>query len=406
MSFRVSRDDRVTALLLASGGLAAGLGYVWTLMAARFMAPAEYADFTAAASILYFIVMAAAPLSQSVAYFVASSDDAADAIAIASSAERRLLVYGGGAVLILVSLSPLLARALHFRGPLPLAAVFVSAYFFALLSVRRGLVQGQAKFGALAANTVVEITLRLAAMTAVCLWLPQASAGVVTHAAATLIAMLMLPFPRAATGRDLRPVIRYFGSAFGVTAVYAAFLNVDVLLAKLFFSPGDAATYGAASFLGRAAAILVPPFYVFAVPHLVEARNDAPELRRRFVRICARYVALAIAGVVVIALLRRQLIALLLGSAYLAAESLLVPISIAIAIGGLTFICSQLPMAAGRFRFLPSYAAAFGVEVLAVAVWHRTMLQVVFVVIAAQAVALLLLAPHVWSLLFDRGRDR
>ena len=295
---RFSPADRATALLLAAGAFSAAFGYLWGLIGARFMAPAEYADFTAAASILYFVVIAAAPLSQSVAYFAASARDRNEALAIASSVERMVVVYGAAATLVLCIASPLIARAVHFRTPSALVAVFVASYLFALLSVRRGVVQGESRFMPLAANTFFEATFRLIAMFAVCFWLPRAYTGLATHAVTALIAMLLLPFPHTRARAPLGPVWRYLASAFGATAMYAAFLNTDVVLARIFFPAADAATYGAASFLGRASAMLVTPFYVFAVPHLVEARNDRDDLRRRFLRICAQYTALAAAGVI------------------------------------------------------------------------------------------------------------
>lgn len=391
---RISPADRATALLLAAGAFSAAFGYLWGLIGARFMAPAEYADFTAAASILYFVVIAAAPLSQSVAYFAAAARDRDEALAIASSVERIVVVYGAGAALLLCVASPLIARAIHFRTPSVLVAVFVASYLFALLSVRRGVVQGESRFTPLAANTLFEATFRLIAMFVVCFWLPRAYAGIATHAVTALIATLLLPFPHTRTRAPLGPVLRYLASAFGATAMYAAFLNTDVVLARIFFPAADAATYGAASFLGRASAMLVTPFYVFAVPHLVEARNEPDELRRRFFRICAQYTALAAVGVLAIAVLRRQLVAIFLGAAYANAQTLLVPISIAIAIGGLAFIACQLPMAVGSFRFLPWYGAVYVAEIIAVTMWHPTMLHVVYIVIGAQVVALAVITLH------------
>lgn len=398
------RTNRTAALLLVAGGIAAGFGYLWALVAGRFMSRPEYADFTAGVSILYFIVIASGPLSQSVAYFVASARDREEALTLTTTAESLLLRYGGAVTILFVAASPLFARVLHFQGPLALAGVFVSGLLFALLSVRRGLIQGQSRFVTLAVNTVLEATVRLVAIGAAYFWLPSAPAGIATYAASILIAVLVLPFPHAAARCDLRPLLRYLLSAFGATAVYAAFLNSDVVLVKLFFPAADAAIYGAASFLARASAMLVAPFYVFAVPHLVEARSDVETLRRRFTRICAQYSALAIVTVLAIALLRRQLVALFLGPGYVGAAALLVPLSVAIAIGGLTFIAGQLPMALGMFRFLPSYAAAYVLEIVAIAVWHQTMARVVYVLIAAQTLALLLMAVHVRTALVPRTR--
>ena len=290
--------------------------------------------------------------------------------------------------LVLCVASPLIARAIHFRTPSVLVAVFVASYLFALLSVRRGVVQGESRFAPLAANTFFEATFRLIAMFAVCFWLPRAYGGIATHAVTALIALLLLPFPHTRARVPLGPVLRYLASAFGATAMYAAFFEYRRRSREDLLSGGRR---------GDVRRSILPRTRIGDARHAVlrlrhpaprRGTNDRDELRRRFLRICAQYAALAAAAVIAIAILRRQLVAIFLGSAYANAQTLLVPISVAIAIGGLAFIACQLPMAVGSFRFLPWYAAVYVAEIVVVAVWHPTMLHVVYVVIGAQVVAL------------------
>ncbi len=381
---RIVQGNSATGILLVSGGLAAVLGYVWTLIASRFMPAGEYADFTAAVAVLYFVIIAIGPVSQSIAYFVASANDEKDAVALASSAQRGVLSYGGLAFIVFSAASPLIARELHFRSAISLVFVFCSAYAFALLSVRRGFVQGASRFTLLAGNVVLEGLLRIASIGIICAFVPTADGGIASYALAILIAVTLLPSLRSEARKSVRPMLRYFGGAFLSTAIYSAMLNSDVIFAKLFFAPGAAAVYGAASFIGRAAAMLVMPFYVFAVPHLVAARADPAEMRRRARLMLAQYTTLSVATVIVIGVARNLIVTILLGPTYAAASQFVVLISVAVALEGFAFFLCQLPVARADFRFIPWYAMGYLIEIAAVARWHSTARVMLEAVIGGQ----------------------
>src|SRR5207244_476008 len=115
-------------------------------------------------------------------------------------------------------------------------------------------------------------------------------------------------------------------------------------LVKQWFPRDNAGLYGAASFLARAAGMLVMPFVAFTIPHLVEAAADRAEVRRRFIRICLEYGALSVAALLVIAFSGERIVILILGSGYAAAGPLLLPLSTAFALSGFVFLLCQLPV--------------------------------------------------------------
>jgi O-antigen/teichoic acid export membrane protein len=383
------RDRVATLLLLIAFVVASALGYLWTIIAARFLPPAVYADFAPAASILYFAVVALGPLSLSVAYFEARSGGTNLTLRVEREVWRLGLVLCSGLAL----LTPIAARLLGLASPAPLLAAVASAWLFGVLSVRRGAVQGRLQFGMYACNVALEATLRVGLIAVATLAVPRAFPAIATYAVSTFAALFLLSGASSAGPEgDLASFHRYLGRVVGYTAIYAAFLNTDILFAKVFFARGDAAAYGAASFLSRAAAVLVAPFSVWAVPRFAAAAGRSDDQRRAALTMLAQYAAMATLGVLALRIMRGPLTNLLLGSRYPAASELLVPMSIAVALHGFSFLLVQLPAARNDFRFLRWYAAGYGLEIIGLALVHVSALSVVGVVITAQLLTIGLLA--------------
>jgi O-antigen/teichoic acid export membrane protein len=340
--------------------------------------------------------MALGPLSQTIAWFTATREQSAgNAI---RAAERLILMLGGAALLVFAAVSPFVSSALHFRSSRPLFVVLIVVPILAISAIRRGFVQGLARFPLYSASISVEAIVRVALLFAAFAIVRDAASSLVTYAVACGIAVLLLPVAPAEGDTDLRPLFRFFSLSFLATVIYSAFLYSDILLVKFFFDTNRAALYGAASFVAKGVGMLVAPFYVYAVPYFARAA-DPDETRRRFARLCLGFLGLEIIAVTALYLLRRPIIAVLLGARYADAAEIILPVSIAVATGGFTFIAVQVLAARERFDFVPWYAAGFLVQLAAVALWHETLTQVAFAIAGAQWVTLALVAPRIMSAL-------
>src|SRR5712691_1360835 len=103
------------------------IGYV--VYVGRVVGTAEYSDFSAALSAIYFVGLTLSPLTPTIARLTASYRARGSAGAIAalrSAALRRMTIVAGAVTLIGASASMLLARALHFRTPAPLILAFAA----------------------------------------------------------------------------------------------------------------------------------------------------------------------------------------------------------------------------------------------------------------------------------------
>jgi len=373
------RVDGALALVVGAGGVAAALGYLWTIAVGRLLPPDQYSDFSAAAAVLYFAITAFLPLTQTVAYFVVRG-------APGLEAKLMKIALAGGALLVAVGAAA--------AKPL-LVLLVLSIMTTAILAIRRGVQLGEQRFAAYAWNIAAESALRLALAIALVQWRPSAVYAIGSYAASTAIAIRLAGLrPRGSEARlEMDAFLRYLTPMLVYTAIFAAFQNLDVVVAKHFFAAADAGRYGAASFLARGAGMLVMPFCAFALPRLVAAAGDPDEARRRFLRICAAYAALAAAAVAILGGASGWIVRLLFGAPYAAAAPLLLPLGGAIALSGLVYLAAQLPVSRNDFRFLGAYAIGLAVDVALLALHHGGALQTAHAVLAADAVTLLLVLP-------------
>ncbi|HEV7573150.1 MAG TPA: hypothetical protein VGQ21_16740 [Thermoanaerobaculia bacterium] len=387
-----------TITLVGASVTSAGLGYLWTIVTGRLLPAAEYADFSASASIIYFAATALAPCAQTMAYFTALYIAAGNADAVFALERRALRLIGVAGLVVMIAaaaVSSPLAAALHFRSRLTLLLAIATAVGAGFLHIKRGRLLGQQQFRRYSWNITLESIVRLVAAVLLLLVAANAAASVGAYTAALLAAMALAGWRSVNfEGVEIAAVRRYFTPVFAYTIIYAGFQNIDVLVVKRLFPPKEAGVYGAASLLARAAGMLVMPFVAFAVPHLVEVLNDAAEIRRRFARIVIQYIGLAAGAVAVLGLASRTIIALLFGREYGPAASLLLPLSAGIALSGLVFLLCQLPVATNRFGFVKWYALGLLIELAGLAMFHRTLLAIPVVLIVTNAIALMLMIPH------------
>jgi O-antigen/teichoic acid export membrane protein len=388
---------RTTAMLVGASAASAALGYLWTVVTGRLLPAAEYADFSAAASIVYFAATAMAPCSQTLAYFTAfwsNSGDFVSAWELERRALRLIAITGLAVSVVVASTSTHLATLLHFRSPESLVLATLAAIGVGALHIKRGRLLGQQQFRRYSANIVGESIARILLSVALLWFAVSASSSLSGYLAALVVALMFLGWkrtPRRAI--DMVAIRRYFAPAFAYTIVYAGFQNIDVLIARRLFSASEAGIYGAASFLSRSAGMLVMPFVAFAIPHLVEVAGEPAEMRRRFIRICTQYTVLALSAVTMIGSCSQLIVRFLFGTGYAPAAGLLLPLSAGAALSGFVFLVCQLPVATNRFGFVKWYALGLLGELSGIAAFHRRLIDIALVLIITNVITLALVAP-------------
>jgi uncharacterized membrane protein len=322
-------------LAVAGGQLTAGVGnLLFSLVAARVLAPGAFADLTAFLALYLLIHVPAGGLSAGSAL----------SPGLAARARRRVLAIGGAAGLALALLSVPLALALDL-SPVLLLAAAASAPTAGLIALDRGRLYGLGRHARAVGSLLAEPAVRLALGVALAAVLGAAGGAIaVVLAGWAALAVAYLP---AAPGRR-RPRIGHAprapraGAAIAAFALLALIQNQDVLLANALLPDAEAARFAVLSTIGGAAA-----FATTTVPLMLLPRAGRDALRIAIVLAGL----LGLAAVLVVAVSPSALVSAVFGARYEAVGGSVVPYVHAMAMLGVARVlvahaCASRPPAA------------------------------------------------------------
>jgi len=316
-------------LAVAGGQLGAGLGnLVFATIAARVLAPGEFAQLAAFLALYLLIHVPAGSLSAGSAL----------SPALAARARRRVLAVGVGVGAVLALLAVPLAGVLQLPAGLLLAAA-ASGPTAGLLALDRGRLYGLARLpravGSLLAEPLVRLTLGIA-LALVAGPLGAAIAVVVAGWVALAIARL------DATGPVAAAPPAGAGATATVTVAFlllAALQNLDVLLANAVLAGEEAGRFAVLSTFGGAAA-----FATTTVPLMLLGRRGD----RRALHVAVGVAAgLGLAAVAVVAIDPGALVGAAFGERYAAVGGLAVPYLLAMALLGVARVLVAHACASG-----------------------------------------------------------
>jgi hypothetical protein len=304
-------------LAVAGGQLAAGAGnLLFSLVAARVLAPGAFADLTAFLALYLLIHVPAGSLSAGSAL----------SPALAARLRRRVLRIGAAAGGVLALLSVPLAALLDM-SPLLLLAAAASAPTAGLIALDRGRLYGLGRHARAVGSLLAEPAVRLAAGVALATVAGPAG-GAFAVVAAGWVALAVAHLPRSAAA----PVGGTSGAAKPGGAV-AAFLllavvqNQDVLFANALLPDGEAARFAVLSTLGGVAA-----FATTTVPlMLLPKRGASPDALWVAMVVAA---LLGFAALLVVAVSPHALVGAVFGARYESVGALVVPYVLAMALLG------------------------------------------------------------------------
>jgi hypothetical protein len=328
-------------LAVASGQLGAGVGnLVFSLVAARLLAPSAFAELAAFLALYLLIHVPAGSLS------------AGSALSpqLAAQARRRAFLGGcavGGALLVLAI--PL-GTLLHL-SPVLLMAAAAAAPTAGLLALDRGRLYGLERrtrvVGSLLAEPAVRLSLGVALAAAIG---PVGGAFGVVVAGWAALAVARLPtssVPAAEPARQVRT-----GAAIAAFLLLAVVQNQDVLLANALLDGNEAGRFAVLSTLGGVAA-----FATTTVPLMLLPRAGRDALR------AALLVAtmLGLGAVAFVAISPGTFVGAVFGARYETVGALAVPYVLAMALLGVARVFVAHACTAGRARTIVAALAPVAV---------------------------------------------
>ena len=403
---RLSGDDvlRYGSVMFVASIATHILNYLYQVTMGRMLGPEEYGIFGALFAIFYMSSVVSQTLTTSTTSFISRLKAGGESTgAFISGALRRSGMLG-----IAVSASVLIASgtiAELLRVPLEdvrmLALILLLTF---LLPVPWGVLRGMKRFMAVGSLNIISAGAKLV-LGVVLVWLGYGVTGALASTALglllALIAGILLISPHMGGSSKRFSFSAFYSYSLPVLVAMLCFsvpANLDVVLAKYFFSAKEAGLYASASVLGKISFFFPSAIYAVMFPMIAEAHAKGENTTGLLLR-CLKYASALSGGVVLLYWLFPGVVVTVFGSSYAAALPLLLPYSITMLLFSTSAIILNYHLAIRNMRYVLLFSGFTLLEVLLLLLFHETPLQMVQVMLAAN------LALSATSLVYTlRGR--
>jgi O-antigen/teichoic acid export membrane protein len=373
-----------SGLLLLVCSVAGHLGnYLYYVLAARALTPAEFAEVSAMTGLATIALMPATGVQAAMAREIAAltarglPDEAQGLIRFVT---RRMALVQAGLFVVLVAVAPAAVAVLELDS---IAVWLTGALWIVLglgLQVSQGIHQGREHFGRVGAILAGP----LGVLRAVLLVPLAAVAGVVGALGALVLATvvgLVMALGRtggravARTQRvrlNLRP-------ALVALAAFASLTNLDLLVAKVTLEPTEAGLYASAALLGKIALYGPSALALMLLPKVAARLEAGQSVRSPALLTMAATVATGGLVVLAIVLAPSSLVVGVFGEAYADAYALAGPLAGAMTLLALVYVHIMVTLARGDRRLIGIVAVAAVVQAVGLLVLGDTPVRMVLV---------------------------
>jgi O-antigen/teichoic acid export membrane protein len=256
--------------------------YGFTILAARIIGPSQYGAFVACLSLLVVIQVVALGLQATAARRIAVDRGNVAAIEQAILALATKVSLGVGALCLL--LTPVINALLNLDSMVMAAIVALATIPLTLAGGQAGILQGERRWGALAAFYLAGGLPRLVIGTALILWRPDAIAAILGaglgYVFPVLVGWWVLRHRRApeapAVEHSAGSMLRESAHNAQVLFAFFALASVDIMIARQVLSEHDAGLYAAGLIMTKVLLFLPQFVVVIAFPDMA-----TPEGRQR-----------------------------------------------------------------------------------------------------------------------------
>jgi polysaccharide pyruvyl transferase CsaB len=397
-----------SALFMISATVVNLGNYVYNLIIGRALGPAAFADVNLMVTLMLLVTFVTTTLSLTTAKFSAMHSAGSDLARL--SGLRRWLSHlawiGGFALLAFFVLgSPLLSQIFQTASPIPFVILGLGLPFFVVQAIDRGVLQGQMRFGILAASFQAEMWVRLlGGLLLVALGL-SVNGAVFALSLSFLATWLVASRARAGlppkgdySRENRREVANFSRSASAALFGQILINNSDILIVKFFFPPEIAGQYAALALIGRIVFFATWSVVTTMFP-VVAQKHQRNEPHRQLLRLSLGLVA-GVSGCIIAGtlLLPNLIVNILFGEAYLMIAPMLWLYAVATALYALANVVINYRLSIGNGSGSVVAALAGVMQVVGLLLFHNSLEQVVIVQVLIMAALFTLLMAWDWRL--------
>jgi len=412
-SKRLAANSLLTssALFFVSTTLVNGGNYLFNLLLGRWLGPALFADVSIIITLFLFLTFITAGFQQTAAKFSAiySAENAPERLfALRRWLNRHSWVIGALCLLIVGGGAPFWQTFFHTTSPwiFVIFALGLPVYF--VQGIDRGILQGQMRFGALAASYQAEMWVRLL-VGLLLVGLGWAAHGAVFGLTLSLLATWFVSHQALRNMRSQRAQTTAFthvetfsrreqrallAFAFPVLMAETSLIlinNSDVLIVKHFFDSITAGQYAALALIGRIVFFATWSVVITMFP-LVAQKHQRQEPHRQLLWTgLGMVLGVSVAIVTATFILPNTIVQILFGAEYLMIAPLLWLYAVATALFALANVLINYRLALGDRRGTIFALIAGILQVTALLLFHASLFQIVIIQIGLMGALLLCL---------------
>ena len=394
-------------LFMMSAMLVNGGNYLYNLILGRFLGPEKFADAAILVTLLLVLSFAAMTFQLVTAKFSVIFEDSVYQTFIATIYKSASIV---GVVLgiTIVLLSSELQVLFKTTSSSMFVVFGIGIPFYFLMSVNRGVFQGQKKLISLSVTYQLEMMSRLAiTFGLLCLFEVDSSLLIAIGILCSFIVGL-LPFefkkiPVFNRIKLKKPETKMVRNFFIITAFYEVTLiiinNSDILLVKHYFDSYEAGLYASLALIGRVVYFIAWMFVMLLLPTVVQLKKQGISTRPILFKYIIYIVIIAASIVLACYFFPNQIINILFGNEYIEIASLLWKYAFATGVFAVSNIFAYYYLSLDKY--VPViFSGIFGMLQIALIVqFHASLEQIVHVQIFAMI--LLLLVQIIFFILND-----
>lgn len=245
-----------SVILLVSFGVYNFLNFMFHFSMARILSIADFGILAALFSIVYILSLFAESIQTIITKYVSSETDSGKIKNVLKRSLKKALKISVALFVLYALISIPLASLLKIPYSLVLLTGLMVFIVFTI-PLTRGILQGKKQFSALGFNMILEGLLKvgIAVLLALIGW--RVYGAILGLIAGTFIALILsfIPLRKILSSKEKRAktkeIYKYSTPTFVIIFTILVFFSIDVIMAKIVFSPNVAGAYAIASILGK-----------------------------------------------------------------------------------------------------------------------------------------------------------